>query len=53
MTRFAALNDFWSALAARERSAITLAALVVAAMLTWWLALAPPLKTLAQADAQR
>ncbi len=52
MSRMTALNDFWRALGARERSAIALGAVALAAMLTWWLALAPPLKTLAQADAQ-
>ena len=52
MSRLSTLNDFWRGLGTRERSAIALAAVAVVALLTWWLALAPALKTLAQADAQ-
>ena len=49
----ARLGSAWAGLAARERRLIALAAGVVALALLWWLALAPALNTLRQADAQR
>ena len=52
MSRLNALQNFWRGLATRERSGIALAAVAVVAMLLWWLALAPALQTLTQAQTQ-
>ena len=42
----------WQGLAPRERSMVLAAALLVAAALIWWLALAPALRTLREAPAR-
>lgn len=47
-----ALRAWWQALPARDRSLVTLAALVLGAYLLWALALAPAWRTLRQAPAQ-
>jgi len=51
MNRFAQLRARWEALAARERAALTLAAVLVAVALLWTCALAPALRTVQQAQA--
>ena len=52
MSRAAALQARWKALAPREQSLVMAAAGVVLLALLWWVALAPALATLRQADAQ-
>lgn len=49
----AALRAAWAGLAARERRLVGLAAALVGLALLWWLALAPALATLRQAEVQR
>lgn len=44
-----AINNRWAALASRERRGVRLAALLVGALLMWWLLLAPALGTLKNA----
>ncbi len=48
----AALGSAWARLAPRERRLLLLAATVVGLALLWWLALAPALATLRQAELQ-
>ncbi len=48
----AAVGDAWARLAARERRLLLLAAAVLGLAVLWWLALAPALATLRQAEAQ-
>jgi general secretion pathway protein M len=43
----------WAGMAARERSLVAMAALVVALALLWWVGIAPALATLRSAEAQR
>ncbi|MDR0274252.1 MAG: type II secretion system protein M [Burkholderiaceae bacterium] len=43
----------WVGLGARERRLVLLAAVVVGAALLWWIALAPALRTLRQAESER
>lgn len=43
---------WWTGLAARERQLVVAAALLVTLALLWWVALAPALRTLAQAPAE-
>ena len=45
-------RQVWHKLAARERHAVLLAVGITTAALLWWVALAPALATLRQADAQ-
>lgn len=52
MTASQQLQARWNALARRERTLLTVAAVVVLAAALWWLALAPALATLRAADAQ-
>ncbi len=52
MSTRAAIRDRWDALAARERRLVGVAAVLVAAALVWWLALAPALATLRGAEQQ-
>lgn len=46
------LRSYWTTLAPRERSMVTIAVSVVAVALLWWLALAPALDTLSAARAE-
>ena len=48
-----ALQDRWQTLGTRERALVRVAAIVLALALLWWLALAPALATLRQAETQR
>lgn len=48
----ATARQAWHTLAPRERRAVLLAAAITTAALLWWVALAPALATLRQADAQ-
>lgn len=48
----ASLTAQWGKLAARERSAVRAAAVLVAAALLWWILLSPALQTLRNADRQ-
>lgn len=48
----AALGSAWARLAPRERRLLAMAAAVVGLALLWWLALAPALATLRQAETQ-
>ncbi|MDB5891327.1 MAG: hypothetical protein JWP47_2158 [Polaromonas sp.] len=43
----------WQAIAPREQALITAAAWLIGLALIWWLLMAPPLRMLGQADAQR
>ena len=52
MNRLSAVQNFWAALARRERIAVALALGGVALMLVWWLALAGALQTLRTAPTQ-
>lgn len=52
MSRKAALQARWNALAPRERVLVAGAAMLVAGALLWWLALKPALATLRAAEAQ-
>lgn len=52
MSRTAALQARWKALAPREQNLLLAAASVVAVALVWWVALAPALSTLRQAPEQ-
>ncbi|AYQ30281.1 MULTISPECIES: type II secretion system protein GspM [unclassified Polaromonas] len=47
------LRARWCALHARQQTLIASAAIVVIIGFLWWLLIAPPLRTLSQADAQR
>lgn len=49
----APLKDHWHALNAREQTLVRRAALVIGLALVWWILLAPPLRTLRQAETQR
>ena len=49
----AELRTRWQTLRPRERSLVTAAATVVVLALLWWVAIAPALKILRQADAQQ
>ena len=46
-----ALQRWWAGRAPRERRGVLWAAWCLAGLLTWWLVLAPPLRTLREADA--
>lgn len=52
-TALAPLQDYWRALDAREQTLIRRAAILVGLALLWWTLLAPPLRTLSQAEAQQ
>lgn len=47
------LRQRWAALDARERRGVKFALLLLGAALLWWMLLAPPLRTVAEADAKR
>ena len=49
----APLRDHWYALNGREQTLVRRAALVIGLALIWWTLLAPPLRTLRQAETQR
>jgi general secretion pathway protein M len=53
LTALAPLVARWRALQAREQALIRGAALLVGLALLWWVAIAPALRTLQQADTQR
>lgn len=47
------LQAYWRTLDQREQTLLRSAAFLVGLALVWWLLVAPPLRTLSQADAQR
>lgn len=52
MSNLTLVRNWWGKLAARERRLVLIAAWLVAALLVWWMALAPALATLKSADQQ-
>ena len=52
-TVFAPLRDHWHTLNGREQTLVRRAVLVIGLALIWWTLLAPPLRTLRQAENQR
>ena len=49
----ASMQTRWQAIAPREQALLTAAAWLIGLALVWWLLMAPPLRVLGQADAQR